>query len=103
MVVTQLIACQGIYELIMGRVDEVIFVMVILVLNLSTWAYLMGTISDLCVTADESIAQSHEMMMAVTRFIQHNPMPAGVSEELKSYFNINAQAKSQLSLTTLLD
>ena len=41
----QLIACQGIYELIMGRVDEVIFVMVILVLNLSTWAYLMGTIS----------------------------------------------------------
>ena len=38
-------------------------------------------------------------MTAVTRFIQHNPMPPGVSEELKSYFNINAQAKTQLSLT----
>jgi hypothetical protein len=45
----------------------------------------------LCVTDDEAIAELHETMAAVTHFIQHNPMPAGVREELKGYFSINAQ------------
>lgn len=98
MVITTLISTQGIYDLVMGRVDEICFTILILLLNLSAWAYLMGTISGLCVTADESIARSHELMAAVSRFIQHNPMPPGVSEELKNYFNVNAQQKTQLSL-----
>lgn len=97
-VITTLISTQGIYDLVMGRVDEILFTILILLLNLSAWAYLMGTISGLCVTADESIARSHELMAAVSRFIQHNPMPPGVSEELKNYFNVNAQQKTQLSL-----
>ena len=98
MVITTTISTQGLYDLVMGRVDEIVFTIFILLLNLSAWAYLMGTISGLCVTADESIARSHELMTAVSRFIQHNPMPPGVSEELKTYFNVNAQQKTQLSL-----
>jgi hypothetical protein len=98
MVVTTLISTQGVYDLVMGRVNEICFTIFILLLNLSAWAYLMGTISGLCVTADESIARSHELMTAVSRFIMHNPMPPGVSEELKNYFNVNAQQKTQLSL-----
>ncbi|GAB5032884.1 potassium channel skor-like [Nannochloropsis oceanica] len=99
MLLATLLSTQAIYDLVMGRVSEICFTIVILLLNLTAWAYLMGTISGLCVTADESIAQSHELMTAVSRFIQHNPMPPGVSEELKSYFNVNAQQKTQLSLT----
>ncbi|TFJ86293.1 hypothetical protein NSK_002501 [Nannochloropsis salina CCMP1776] len=99
MLITTIISTQGIYDVVMGQAREIWFTMFILLLNLSAWAYLMGTISGLCVTADESIAQSHELMTAVSRFIQHNPMPPGVSEELKGYFNINAQQKTQLSLT----
>lgn len=89
----------GIWALPMERVPELIFTMVLCAVNLSAWAYLMGSISGLCVTDDESIAESHKLMADVTHFIQHEKVPPSVSEELKNYFNVNAQQqRATLSL-----
>jgi hypothetical protein len=47
--------------------------------------------AGLCVAADETLAESHEKMAAVTHFIANEKMPPSVVNELKGYFNVNAQ------------
>lgn len=94
----------GIWALPMERVPELIFTMVLCAVNLSAWAYLMGSISGLCVTDDEAIAESHKLMADVTHFITHERVPPSVCEELKSYFNVNAQQqRATLSLAEQKD
>lgn len=47
-----MISCVGVEDIIMGTVSEMAFVMIVLVLNLSVWAYLMGTISGMYTILD---------------------------------------------------
>lgn len=50
-------------------------------------------------TADESIAQSHSNMKAVSRFIEDQQVPDSIKEELKTYCNVSHIQKTKLSLT----
>ena len=81
-----------------GRSIEIGFLIVVVILNLSAWSYLTGTISGLFIAADESIAASHQLMTTVVRFIQHNRMSQEAGDEIKTFFNLTGTQKTDLTL-----
>jgi hypothetical protein len=54
-----------------------------MILSLSAWSALMGAISGLCVTNDESLLESHDRQAAVAHFVSQESMPPKVADELR--------------------
>ena len=63
----------------------------LMMMNLSIYAYILGVISNLFMSADEAIVQKRAEISALERYISSNKIDATLEKEIRSAMSNNGQ------------
>jgi CRP-like cAMP-binding protein len=81
---------QGAGELMPQNREERLFTIFLMLLNLSVYAYLLGAISQLFMTADEALVEIREEVTLIESYLNNNDFGSNLEYEIRGTVKANA-------------
>mmetsp|Transcript_23103 Transcript_23103/g.47903 ORF Transcript_23103/g.47903 Transcript_23103/m.47903 type:complete len:2455 (+) Transcript_23103:3757-11121(+) len=89
---------QGGGDLMPQNATERIFAIFLMMMNLSIYAYILGAISNLFMSADEAIVRKRAEISAVERYITSNRLSSELEKEIRSAMSTDTSSGQGVSL-----
>merc|ERR1719502_133576 len=95
--VTTTLTTIGTGDMLAVNTLERLFVILLMIINLSIYAYMLGSISSLFMSADEQLVGLRNEISAVEKYIKDKNLPADIAKEIRQIFEYKTSNTANVS------